>query len=332
MTPSRSPMKVLSILSLLSLSFSPLLLSAPVEVNSLAAVANGRPITSNELRFTLAPIQARLQAMFPRRGQKYQEALQEQKTRILDELIARELILAEFDTLEGKIPEQFVDKEIQRQINNNYNGDKEKFFTDLKKAGLNKQKHRDLVYKKLIVQAMRSQQLAEISPPTEKEIRAAYDEFKVEVRDRSKDKITFRKIFIPANTNDPLSTPESQLLLAEDLAAKIRGGADFSALAKQFSADYLSDKGGQWPETPRTDLSSEFAAIIFDANEGELLGPIKEPAGFTIVEIQKKNLGPSPSYKELKPKVEEAVKRKKDNVNYEKWIKRLRRNAVVTIK
>jgi len=316
----------------IALGLSPLLSAAPVEVNAIAAVADGRPITKNEINFALTPTIARLKAFFPRQGQMYHEELGKQRQKILDDLISRELILSKFKELEASIPERFVDEEIQRQIRNDFKSNEEEFYQKLKTAGLDKRKHREIVRKKLIVQAMRSNHLAETSPPTPEEVRNAYDKYKILLRDVAKDKITFRKIFIPSNVPDPLATEESQLQMAEDIAAKIKGGADFSAMAKQHSADYLAEKGGQWPETPRVDLSSEFAAIIFEAKEGETLGPIKEPAGYTIVEIQNINYGPAPSFEEMKTKIEEGVKREKDSERYKAWLKRLRNNAVVVIK
>jgi peptidyl-prolyl cis-trans isomerase SurA len=66
--------------------------------------------------------------------------------------------------------------------------------------------------------------------------------------------ITFNKIFLPrADADNPLATPETQLVLAEKLAAEAKGGADIAELAKQHSRDAFASEGGFQKDVPRTD-------------------------------------------------------------------------------
>ena len=77
--------------------------------------------------------------------------------------------------------------------------------------------YREMTREKMIVQSMRAQQFSDAPPPLPNEIQNEYNEIRETLRDTSKDKITFRKIFIPAvDPENPLATPETQLALAED--------------------------------------------------------------------------------------------------------------------
>jgi len=306
--------------------------SGVFEVNGIAAKVNGRVITKNEVGFMLSPIAAQLAARYPRRGPEFQKQLKEAADKILQELIDRELILYEFkNEFGGKIRPQIVDEEIKRQVRELYNGSEDAFRQELKKARMTMDGYRRMTEEKLIVQGMRSKQFADAPPPLPAEVRAEYNEVKEKFRDMSKDKLTFKKIFIPRMNGELGSTPEIQLALAEDIVKQLKNGADFAELAKKNSADAFADQGGQWPETDRIDLSPEFATILFDAPLNEVIGPLKDPHGFTIAVVTGKKLGPVPplSDKKIYAEMEQRAMHKKTAERYERWIKRLRARAMI---
>lgn len=301
------------------------------EVNGIAATVNGSAVTKNEVAFMLAPVAAQLTAQFPRRGPEFQKRFNEAQETVLQELIDRELILYEFkNELGGSLPGHVVDEEIKRQIRELYNGSEAALREELKKARMTMDGYRELTRDKLIVQAMRAREFSDAPPPLPAEVQREYNEVRTKLRDVTKDTITFKKIFIPRVTDDPASTLETQLALAEDLAKQIGAGSDFSELAKAHSADAFADQGGQWPaDTPRTDLSPEFASILFEAEPGKLIGPLEDPHGYTLMIVTGKKLGPSPPLSKVREDIEERVKRKKTAARYERWIKRLRDRSMV---
>jgi peptidyl-prolyl cis-trans isomerase SurA len=307
----------------------------PIEVNGIAAKVNGKVITKNEVSFLLSPTYAQLAAQFPRRGPEFERRLKEARDGILKELIDREIILDEFKLIGGAIKPQFIDQEIKRQMRELYNGDENKFRAELKKSRLTMEGFREMTRKKLIVQAMRAEQFADAPPPLPGEIRAEYEKIKGSMRDITKDVISFKKIFIPiVDQQNPIATPETQLALAEDVLRQLKEGKDFAALAKEFSRDAFSDQGGIQQNVPRIDLSPEFAAIIFDAKVGELVGPLQDPQGFTIVIPITIVPGPSQplSDPQVKKFVEERVSRNKTSAQYERWIEARRARAMIDIR
>lgn len=307
--------------------------SGPIEVNGIAAKVNGRIVTKSEVSFMLAPIYAQLTAQFPRRGPEFERRFKEARENVLKEMVDRQILLDEFKTMGASIKPHVIDEEIKRQIRELYNGNESKFNEELKKSRLTRDRYREMTREKMIVQAMRFQKQAEAPPPLPNEISREYAEVKDSMRDTSKDVISFQKIFIPrVNAENPTASPETQLSLAEDLALQIGQGKDFAELAKTYSKDAFAEQGGVQNDVPRIDLAPEFAAIIFDAPEGGLIGPLEDPQGFTLVKVTKKVLGPAPSLDKVRPMIEERVRRKKTSVQYEKWIESLRKKAMVDIK
>jgi len=314
----------------------PRISSGLVEVNRLAASVNGLPITAKEVGVMLAPEIGRLSAEFPRRGPEFERQLKEARDRVLQELVDRQLIMSEFSELQkegARLPDRVVDQEIKRQVQELYNGDMQQLREELAKARMGMASYRELTRDKLIVQAMRQEKFRDAPPPLPSEVRQEYAEAKSNLRDTSQDVITFRKIFLPRlDPSNPLATPDSQLALAESIAEELRDGADFAELARAHSQDAFADQGGLQEDVPRPDLSPEFAAILFDAEIGKVVGPLQDRAGFTIAIVDEIKEGPPPPLSEVRELIEQRVRAKKTSERYDTWIEQLRRQAMIDIR
>lgn len=306
--------------------------SQQIEVNAIAAKVNGSAITKNEVAFMLSPIYAQLTTQFPRRGPEFERQFTEAREKILQELIDRRIILDEFKQVGASIRPYLIDEEVKRQIRELYNNDESLFREELKKSRMTMDGYREMTREKMVVQAMRAQQFSDAPPPLPNEIQNEYNEVNSTLRDVTKDNITFRKIFIPsADPENPLATPDTQLALAEDITKQAKEGKSFEELAKTYSKDAFADLGGLQDNLPRTDLSPEFSAILFDAPENQVVGPLLDPRGFTLVMVLSKVLGPAPALSAVRPMIEERVRRKKTSEQYDRWIESRRKQAMVTI-
>lgn len=164
---------------------------------------------------------------------------------------------------------------------------------------------------------MRASKYDQEIPPTPEEIQQEYESTKEQYRDLTKDKIKFKKIFIPMLGDDSASTPEVQLNLAELIAKEIKSkNATFEEMAKRYSKDLYAEKGGDWPVTERSTLSPESAAIIFGAQPGEIIGPLVDSTGFTIVLVEKKELAPPPPLSAIKEQIDIMARNKRSNERY----------------
>ena len=301
------------------------------QVTGIAAKVNGSVITINEVNYHLTPYRQQLSAAMPRKGPQYNQLISKARTEILDSLIERELILSEFRTkLQGSIPSHAIDSEITRQVRELYNNSRTEFNKSLREAGITTQQHRKETEKKLIVQAMRSRQFSNAVPPLPTEVRDEYNKHKIKMRDITGDEIDYHKIYILKNDpSNALVTPQVQLELAEDIINQLKKGADFEELAKKYSADSYAEDGGKVVGQKRTDLSPAFASILMETPEGKTLGPLEDGRGFTIVRVDKKHYGPVPSLNKVRKTIESRVRARKNKSKHDRWIKRLRDNAMV---
>ncbi|MEG0333296.1 MAG: peptidylprolyl isomerase [Akkermansia sp.] len=299
-------------------------------INRVAATVNGRPITANEVSFLLMPIGGQLATLYPRQGPEFQKQLTKAKKDIINDLIERELVLCDFETKGYQMRDSIIDQEVARTIKETFNGNRDKFLANLKNSGLNIRSFKDLTKRRLIVMAMRSSKYDQDIPPTPDEINKEYNATKSHFRDMTKDRIKFKKIFIPMRGEDPSATPEVQLSLSELITKELQSGkASFAEMAAKYSKDQMADKGGDWPITVRENLSPEFTAIMFNAPENKIIGPLIDPNGFMIVIVEKKELAPPPPLSKIKEQIDSQVRSKRSNERYQQWVNRLRNKAII---
>lgn len=308
-------------------------------VNRIAATVNGRAITSSELTYRLGPIRDQLATLYPRLGPEFNRQMAKAKKDVINDLVERELVLSDFDSQGLTMPDSVIDQEINRMIIMRANGNRDRFMQDLKKSGMTIRRLRESTKKDVILMAMRSRKYDDQEiPPTPDEINREYNKTKIQFRDLTKDQVKFKKIFIPFVEGDPrmgegaIRTPEVQLELAELIAKEIKSGNEtFEDMAKKYSKDHLAANGGDFPVTERSQLSPEFSAIIFDAREGSVVGPLIDPNGFMIVLVESKKLAPPPPLSAIKEQIDAQVRSNRNIARYRQWIDRIRSKAIIKI-
>ena len=305
----------------------------PVVVNRVAATVNGRPVTSAEVRMALAPAVRELSVLYPRQGPQFVAELVKAKKAVLNELIERELVLSEFESKGYVMQERYVDSEINRRILVHFNGDRDAFLNMLRQSGMTFEDYRRNVVKEVSVDMMRSMRYERGVPPSPDAVRQEYRRMGSELRDLTKDEIVYDKILLAAqDPSTPGNSPDEQYQRACNLCDRIRSGKmSFADAAREYSSDSHAKDGGRWPKMKRSDLAPDFAGVIFNAEEGKILGPLADPYGFTIVRVVRKDLAPAPplSDETVRERVESSVVRTRSEARYREWVERLRANAVI---
>jgi len=322
---------IFSVIALLIALLIAPLAAAPVPLLKTAATVNGKMISTREVEQQLAPTISSLLAKYPRRGEKFQQAFAEARDEVLEELIEHKLVLSNLEERKLQIPEYIVKQDVERFIRINFDGNEQEFRKYLQSTRMTRREFEKSQQEKILVQSFKREQFKDVAPATESEIASRFKTRATELRDQTGDKITFRKIYIPAiNQENPVATQQEQLSLAEKLAEEVRGGADFASTAEAHSSGAFADKGGLWEDTLRSDLEVGFADIIFEASKDDIVGPLKDRIGFTIVKIVKISPGPTPALDtEMRERMRREVEMEKRSVRYDEWIKMLKRTAII---
>jgi peptidyl-prolyl cis-trans isomerase D len=92
---------------------------------------------------------------------------------------------------------------------------------------------------------------------------------------------------------------------AAEVLAKLNSGADFAALAKQFSKDPVSAaKGGELDWLSRGMSVGPFEDALFSMTKGELRGPVKSQFGYHIIRLEETEGGQTKSFAEARAELE----------------------------
>jgi len=95
-----------------------------------------------------------------------------------------------------------------------------------------------------------------------------------------------RIVLTHAEVEGPPSTRsrDDALQLAQSLAARVRAGTDFAALAEQYSAGPEARSGGELGTFVPGVLAPTLDAFLFGAKDGQVSEPIDLPTGFCVLQ------------------------------------------------
>ncbi len=106
----------------------------------------------------------------------------------------------------------------------------------------------------------------------------------VREQEASRGQAVFRVNEIVLGVDRPQDEPEV-LAAAERLVRQVRSGADFAALARQFSVGANAEDGGSVGWVRPAQLSDEVASVLTTLSVGDVSDPIRTPLGFTIISV-----------------------------------------------
>jgi peptidyl-prolyl cis-trans isomerase C len=98
---------------------------------------------------------------------------------------------------------------------------------------------------------------------------------------------------------------------AQDVLAKLKGGADFEKLAREISADpSAKTNGGDLEYFTKGQMVAEFSEAAFKLNKNQISQPVKTQFGFHIIKVEDKRMKPVPKFEEVKDQVQAFIVRK----------------------
>jgi parvulin-like peptidyl-prolyl isomerase len=98
---------------------------------------------------------------------------------------------------------------------------------------------------------------------------------------------------------------EAALARAREARQRVVAGADFAAVAREYSDDPVTrDKGGSTPLITAKDLAPEYAAQVFALSRiGEISEPIKTPAAYHVVRLDERRPSRVPEFDEVRDEI-----------------------------
>ncbi len=294
-----------------------------VLVDRVAAVVNSSVILQSELLTRATPLVADLHQI-----QDDRERLRRAKKltdQMLDDMIDEELVVQAAIEAKLEIKQKEIDDAVA-DIRKQNNLDEATFKQALSAQGYTMTTYRRDVQR----QMMRMRAIQMLVRPrvtvSDDDVRARYDSMTRRSSQISKVHLHHILIALPGKPS------EAQLAAAKAKAAmiieKARAGEDFKGLAAQFSDDKATkDDGGDLGLIERGTIATEWEAVVFSMEKGEVRGPISGPQGlhvFYVSELAKSDLK---AFDELKEEIRNELYRKEMDKQTTLWLNDLRRKA-----
>jgi len=289
--------------------------------NGIAAKVEGQIITFEQVRQEMAPLLSSVYRSSTTEEERERNILRLQRD-VLQNLVDRILIVENFKAQEMSIPKSYLEGEFNDVIQNDFNGERDRFLAYLRSRDKTVRDFREELEDRIIVQSMQMRMRrnqAEVSPEM---IREFYEENKDEfLRDE--------EILLYQITLQPKATGPSIEERQAEVMAAFEEGTPFTEVAREFSDDGMASSGGRFGWTSKGDLRAELSEIAFGLEEGEISEPIPFQnivLFFFVEEIREP--GPMP-LAEVRDTIEKVLSDRISREAQERWLQRLRERAYI---
>jgi parvulin-like peptidyl-prolyl isomerase len=180
-----------AILAVAVLALSVVLRAADI-IDGVVAIVNDKVITYSEVMELVQPVDRELRRSFS--GQELEDQRRKAQEDALNTLIEHALIVQEFDTKGYKIPETYVEEQINNRIATEFGGNRAAFIKTLEAENLTLSQFRDQERERIIIEVMKDQRARKTMVVSPYKIGKYYqdniDQFKVS------DQVKLRMIYI----------------------------------------------------------------------------------------------------------------------------------------
>lgn len=290
-------------------------------LDGVAAIVNGEVITFSQVREIVGDRERSLHDMY--QGKELNAKIAETRLAAINELIDRQLILADFKKNKFTIPPYVIDEHIKTVIRDQFGGDRQAFTRTLNAQGYSLEKFRQLETDKIIIQAMRQKNVKTdpIVPPQKVDSYYAshHDEFSTQ------DQVKLRMIVIKqGDVGD-----ESKKKTADDIRAQLKSGSKFESLAQMYSEDSTQDSGGDWGWIDRKTLNENLTTAAFKLKKGEVSPVINQNGNYYILMVEDRKNGILKPLSEVRGVIEQKLIQIQRQELQQKWINGLRKKAYI---
>jgi peptidyl-prolyl cis-trans isomerase SurA len=294
-------------------------------VDRIAAIVNTEVIPLSEVERRAAPELTRVdqEVTGPERAQKRAAVLK----RTLDALIDEKLVDNELRELKVTITDKDVDTAIE-EVKKSYNINDEQLAQAVGREGFTMAEYRDSMRKQIGRYKLINEKIRKNVKVSEADVQSEYDRMThTEGQDYE---VHVRHILIAVPKNAPGAEVEKARLKAGTVSEEARQpGVDFAELARKRSEGSSSSDGGDLGFFKRGTMVPEFERVAFGLKAGEISDPVRTQFGWHVLKLEEiRTLGIKP-LAELKPEIEDRLRRVQAERLTSQYMDQLRHAAVV---
>ncbi|HEY1465113.1 MAG TPA: peptidylprolyl isomerase [Terriglobales bacterium] len=304
----------------------PSLTSADTIIEQVVARVNNAIITQSDYAHGQDELKQELQQRNPADADKLYS---EQEKDVLRDLIDQKLLLQRGEDLGIT-----GDADLIKQLNQMRKDAHLDTLEDLQKAaeqqGVSYEDFKQKIKDQIITQQVIGHEVGSRLQPNPEEEHKFYEDHKKELD--QPEQIRLSELMIPVDakaTDEQIAAAKTK---AEDLLAQIRKGGSFEDLTKANSSGASAAQGGDLGFFKRGTLAKSLEDTTFAMKAGDVSDVIRTKQGFVILKVSEHHEGGIPPFKEIEPRIMDAVYMQKLQPALRVYLGQLRDEAYIDIK
>jgi len=287
------------------------------------AIVNGKPIPMSDYQAGLDQLNRQITMTGRQPDEKEMPAL---KQKILDNLIARELMKQEVAKRGIKVDES----EVNAQLDTLKKGaSPEEFANSLKQMNMTEQALKEQFASQLAIKKLIDTDLAPKVNVTQEAVKAFYDGnpdvFK------TPEMVRASHILVKVDKSATAEEKAKALEKIKGIQKRIKAGEDFAQVAKEVSDCPSKDNGGDLNFFQKGQMVPPFDNAAFSMKPGDTSDIVETEFGYHIIKLTDKKAPGTMSFDEIKPRIEQHLKTEKMSEEFPKYIETLKSKAKIEI-
>ncbi|HEV3152109.1 MAG TPA: peptidyl-prolyl cis-trans isomerase [Acidobacteriaceae bacterium] len=259
-----------------------------------------------------------------------EQELQDHKRDLLRDLIDQQLLLSK-----GKELDINGETELVRRLDDIRKQNHLDSMEDLEKAaasqGASYEDFKQNIRNGIITQQVIREEVGRRIQMTQAELQQYYQKHQSDFT--QPESVRLSEILVPvSSTGDEAANLAAAKAKADDLDAKIKGGANFADLAKANSANSTAAEGGDLGTWTRGKLAKQLEDATFALPAGQSTEPIRTRQGYVILKVTEHTPGGTQPLAAIRPQVEEAAFMSEMQPRLREYLAKLRENAYIDVR
>ncbi len=310
-----------SVLAVIGALFPSLICSAEVS-DKVIAIVNDDVITMSELLAEGGDNVKGDPATVLANGMTVREA----RDIVLEQIIMRRLLDQAVKEYGLDVTPVEIDRVIAEQLKMN-GMTKQDLMQVLAKEGKTYEEYRSEVDYTIKKERLVSRRLASHIIVTDDEIAAYFKEHNAEYKDRKEYRVS--EIIMPIPSDATESIVAEMRARADMVHNKLKSGASFEVMAKEYSASSDAEKGGDMGFIQPATLDPGFVALLNKMKIGQISDVIAMENGFVIFKLTDTRPVASVTVDDVKSEITAIIKQTKTVAFFDIWLNELRASAFV---
>ncbi len=275
-------------------------------VNKILATVDGEPVTVYQLkRFTQDSIRGR------------QLSASEDQATLLDALITDTLIQKEVSEKGVIVRDEDIDRYVEA-IKQRNNLDDEKLKTALAGQGLTLESYRAQIREEIERDQLVGREIRGKVSVTPEEVQRYYEAHLSEYS--TPERVQVAHIVFRLDQDAPPDKVVATTAKAQELYERIKKGADFAALAKQYSEDPSGANGGDLGWFKPGELLDDLEKAAARLKVGEVSEPVRTKVGLHLLKVEAREGAAHQNLDELSDQIKQQLYNAALEERFQKWL------------